>query len=400
MPEPAKYKVVVQFNQFGPYHIARMNGASNYLDITGIEIFEESAEYDWGQQGKSSAQFNWITLFAKKEKPDKNRIFRELQALLDKIKPDAVAINGWSETSAFAALHWCLQNNIPAIAMSESTAWDEERSPYKEWIKKQLVSCFAAGLAGGTPHKEYLAELGIPAQKIFIGYDVIDNNYFMERTAAARNNAESLRAKYNLPTRYFLASNRFIPKKNLFRLLEAYRDYRQVTTAEPWSLVLLGDGSLRPDLENTIRDFGLSAYVKMPGFCQYDELPVYYGLAKAFVHASTSEQWGLVVNEAMASGLPVIVSDKCGCAHDLVKNNQNGYTFNPYDAAELTKKMTNLAAAGTLASEMGARSQAIISEFTPDTFGKGLQQAVQAALKSSADSTFLHKQLIKLLSYK
>ena len=81
----------------------------------------------------------------------------------------------------------------------------------------------------------------------------------------------------------------------------------------------------------------------MPGFKQYDELPIYYGLAGAFIHASTTEQWGLVVNEAMAAGLPVIVSERCGCAPDLVENGRNGFTFDPYDVDALTHLMLKMA---------------------------------------------------------
>ncbi len=84
---------------------------------------------------------------------------------------------------------------------------------------------------------------------------------------------------------------------------------------EMWDLVLLGDGPLKPTLLKLISSLGLESCVHLPGFKQYDELPVYLGLAETFIHASTTEQWGLVVNEAMASGLPVLVSNRCGCAH-------------------------------------------------------------------------------------
>jgi glycosyltransferase involved in cell wall biosynthesis len=81
----------------------------------------------------------------------------------------------------------------------------------------------------------------------------------------------------------------------------------------PWDLVLLGDGPLKADLCRLIDDLRIRNRVLMPGFKQYEELPAYYALARAFVHASATEQWGLVVNEASASGLPVIVSNRCGC---------------------------------------------------------------------------------------
>src|SRR5207244_4064698 len=102
--------------------------------------------------------------------------------------------------------------------------------------------------------------------------------------------------------------------KNLPRLLEAFAGYRRLAGDAAWELVLLGDGPLRPELVALLKDLELDGHVLLPGFKQYDELPAYYGLAGAFIHASTTEQWGLVVNEAMASGLPVLVSDRCGCA--------------------------------------------------------------------------------------
>ena len=145
--------------------------------------------------------------------------------------------------------------------------------------------------------------------------------YFAEQAANVRaiwpkRSAHSL----GLPERYFLASARFVPKKNLLRLLEAYAGYRRRAGADAWHLVLLGDGELRGDIERRSALPDLAGAVILPGFRQYDELPAYYGLARAFVHASTTEQWGLVVNEAMAAGLPVLVSDRCGCAPDLVED--------------------------------------------------------------------------------
>src|SRR5207248_5879043 len=109
----------------------------------------------------------------------------------------------------------------------------------------------------------------------------------------------------------------------------------------PWDLVLLGDGPLRETLNTQLSTLNLHSHVHLPGFKRYDELPVYYALAKAFVHASTTEQWGLVVNEAVASGLPVIVSERCGCVPELV--NGNGFTFDPFAEHELAELLLRLA---------------------------------------------------------
>ena len=185
---------------------------------------------------------------------------------------------------------------------------------WREWLKRRIVRLFAAALVGGAPQAAYARELGMPEEAIFQGYDAVDNVYFAEQAARVRDMAEVERARLDLPVRFFLAASRFVAKKNLFRLLDAYAAYRQRAGAGAWHLVLLGDGALRAQIESRIVRLDLIGRVMLPGFKQYEELPAWYGLARAFVHASTTEQWGLVVNEAMASGLPVLVSERCGCA--------------------------------------------------------------------------------------
>jgi glycosyltransferase involved in cell wall biosynthesis len=121
----------------------------------------------------------------------------------------------------------------------------------------------------------------------------------------------------------------------------------------------------------------------MPGFKQYPELPNYYGLASAFVLPSISETWGLVVNEAMASGLPVLVSDRCGCAPDLVRDGTNGFTFDPYSVEEIASAMLRVwkMEDGEL-KRMGAESSRIIAAWGPERFVSGLELAVVKALES------------------
>jgi glycosyltransferase involved in cell wall biosynthesis len=148
-----------------------------------------------------------------------------------------------------------------------------------------------------------------------------------------------------------------------------------------WSLVILGDGVPRMRLESLCLRLGVKDAVVMPGFRDYDELPVFYGLAGAFIHASTTEQWGLVVNEALASRLPVIVSNRCGCAPELVEAGRNGFTFNPYETEELVGLMLQVASMTTdERASMGHVSGEIISRWTPDTFAVNLIKTVEAAL--------------------
>jgi len=157
----------------------------------------------------------------------------------------------------------------------------------------------------------------------------------------------------------------------------------------------LGDGPLREALNSQLSTLNLHAHVHLPGFKPYDELPVYYALAKAFVHASTTEQWGLVVNEAVASGLPVIVSERCGCVPELVRG--NGFTFDPIDERELPSRLLQIASlSDDERRSLGDASYRIAENFAPEHFGEGLEQAAKLALIHPRKASLLGRTLIKL----
>ncbi len=308
-------------------------------------------------------------------------LFREkVGDALDRFKPDAVAIPGWASREALAVLSWCLRRCCPAILMSETQAMDEKRVWWKEAVKRQLVGLYSSALVGGHRHADYLLELGLKSDSIFFGYDAVDNAYFEQGAQLCRGASEEWRHRLQLPENYFLASARFIPKKNLSTLLSSYAAYRDAAGAAAWDLVLLGDGPMRKELEMLRNRLGLECAVHLPGFQQYPLLPCYYALARAFVHASSTEQWGLVVNEAMAAGLPVIVSDQCGCSADLVRSGENGFVFDSKNSDALVFQMMRLTQLEGSLKAMGMRSQELIADWSPTRFGEGLLQAANRAV--------------------
>src|SRR6266513_799286 len=358
--------IAVVFHHIGPYHHARLNAAADRLSVTGIEWSAKG--YDaWGV-AEAPPRYQKISLFpeATDHYPARAKLRQTFCSALEHVNPDVLAVNGWNNFGSLAAANCCVERGIPMVVMSESAREDEPRTRWKEIIKRRIVDLYSAALVGGQRHVEYLVELGMPRERIFTGYDVVDNAFFEQRALEIRNanplQADEIRKKHALPENYFLASARFIEKKNLPILIRAYAEYRQRSSAfanqpsrkatagqeatadrevsgenAPWDLVLLGDGPMRDTLNTQLSTLNLHAHVHLPGFKPYDELPVYYGLAKAFVHASTTEQWGLVVNEAVASELPVIVSNRCGCVPELVQG--NGFTFDPFDEHELTARL-------------------------------------------------------------
>jgi glycosyltransferase involved in cell wall biosynthesis len=387
-PKPA---VAIVFHHIGPYHQARLNAAADRLSVTGIE-WSAKAYDSWGAP-ESSPRFDKLSLFpeATEKYPVKAKLRRAFWSLLEQAKPDVVAINGWNNFGSLIAVNCCLRRRIPMIVMSESARQDEPRTWWKEMIKRRIVDVYSAALVGGQRHVEYLVELGMPRERIFTGYDVVDNEYFRQNAQEVRSQKAEVRKQYGLRENYFLASARFIEKKNLPRLISAYAEYRRRSEVRnqksdvsekktPWDLVLLGDGPVKTDLCRLISDLRLHQHVQLPGFKPYDELPVYYALANAFVHASAAEQWGLVVNEAIASGLPVIVSDRCGCAPELV--NGNGFTFDPTNEHELAARLLEMT---SLSDEerkhLGDNSYRIAANFAPERFGEGLERAAGVAME-------------------
>jgi glycosyltransferase involved in cell wall biosynthesis len=382
---PAPVRVAVLFDRLGPYHWARLNAAGRLLRVAALEFFAESADYAWDKVVQSGA-FERVTLFPETDRGvgTVSEFKRRLAEAFAKVRPLAVAVPGWSECGALAALGWCQRHAVPAVVMSESTAGDEPRRWWREAVKRRLISWFSAGLVGGRLHADYLARLGMPADRIFQGYDAVDNEYFRTRADQARQRAAEVRQRLGLPERFFLASARFIEKKNLPNLMAAYAEYRESAGVAAWKLVLLGDGPLRAEIEARIAALALKDDVCLPGFKQYGELPEYYALAGAFVHASSSEQWGLVVNEAMAAGLPILVSERCGCAADLVEPGRNGFTFDPGNVGQIADLMQRVAGPGADPEAMGRASREIIARWSVGNFAVNLERAVNAALSSPA----------------
>jgi glycosyltransferase involved in cell wall biosynthesis len=309
----------------------------------------------------------------------------ELREQLQESRPDVVILKGYSFLDSLFALEWARERRVPIVVMSESHAGDFARVAWKEWLKRQLLQDVSAALVGGKPHARYMRSLGVPADRIFMGYDVVDNDHFRQGAERARAHETAERARLSLPARFLLASGRFIPKKDFSALVLAFALYREQAMRDShsaWDLVILGDGEERESLEKMRAELDLGNHLHLPGFRGYEDLPSYYGLADVFIHPSEREQWGLVVNEAMAAGLPVLVSNKCGCCEDLVLEGKTGYSFSPGDANLIAEKLKELWKDDTLRARMGRNAARRIEAFSPDAFAHGLEKACRRALES------------------
>jgi 1,2-diacylglycerol 3-alpha-glucosyltransferase len=315
------------------------------MEREGLPISTLCPEADWQRAGQ------W-------------KLARAVWKFLNDLSPSAVLVPGWATAPALAAALWAKLHAKRSILMSETTEGDYRRVWWKELPKRLTIrALFDRAIAGGKPHERYLLRLGIPAAQIARYYDVVDNRFYEAETDRARRSPE-LRQANALPERYFLYLGRLAPEKNLAECLRAFAAYR--ARGGRWSIVLVGDGPERRALEQYSRAAGLCREVIFAGLKSARETIPYYAFAGCFVLPSTREPWGLVVNEAMASGLPVIVSKRCGCAEDLVSDGANGYLFDPASPDQLAERMWAVSLVSDDAlRNMGRISREIVSGYSP-----------------------------------
>ncbi|BAY31553.1 glycosyl transferase, group 1 family protein [Nostoc carneum NIES-2107] len=382
--------IVVIFINVGSYHAARLRAAYSACQekgwqFTAIQVTDDTLEHPWGDLEREIT-FPLKTLLPKNDKSSyAEQAAAVLPSFLDNLQPSAVVIPGWGFPVSRAALSWCKRHQVPAILMSETKWDDEKRLWWKEKIKFWLlIGKFDAALVGGKLHRDYLIELGFPSDRIFLGYDAVDNDYFAKQAEIARfDPVETRRRNPQIPTKpYFIAVTRLLKRKNVFGLVQAFAAYhQQMGNERAWDLVICGSGEEEPEIRNFIMEQKLQDAVHLPGFIPYQNIGDWYGLANAFVHPALQEQWGLVLNEACAAGLPVLCSQTVGARYELIDHGRNGLLFDPESILDMTdalKAIHQMDANSRI--KMGRLSQEIVENFSPQVFADGLLKSIQASL--------------------
>jgi glycosyltransferase involved in cell wall biosynthesis len=372
-------RAVIVWVNFGPYLLARARALTRIEDIDAhfVELAPEERIRSW-KIARDALDFPLTTLTnTAYEQTPLTELVAELTHTLKSLDPDSVAVPSYSPLPMLATARWARSNGAASIMMFDSTEVDQQRRWWKERTKRWLVErYYDAGFVAGTASRNYLTRLGMQSDRIWEGYDTVDNDYFVGKSGDVSRRAVEYRERAALPERFLLYVGRLAAEKNLMRLLHAYRRYRDVQP-DGWKLVIVGDGPQRKELLKVARNLNLDDVV-WAGFVQVDELPVYYALSDGFILPSVSEPWGLVVNEAMACGLPVLVSDRCGAALDLVAQGKNGYTFDPLSVDEMAEQMVRLAGLDeTQRMAFGRASKEIIAAYTPRIWAENLADCIR-----------------------
>jgi glycosyltransferase involved in cell wall biosynthesis len=235
----------------------------------------------------------------------------------------------------------------------------------------------------GSQAREVLHSLGVPPQRLFDAPNAHDRDGLAAALAGCDTTAvrAAQRAALGCRERVALVAGRLVAAKGVRPLLIAWRSM-EASLRSDWTLLFVGDGPLRGEIEAAARA-AEPGEIACAGAIPSSGMADFYAGADLLVFPSLGDPWGLVVNEALACGVPALCSRLAGCADDLIRPGENGWLFDPTDAGDFSRTLTRALTAGDL-EEMGARGRHTAKRFAPEEMANGLRRAVTHATGLSA----------------
>jgi glycosyltransferase involved in cell wall biosynthesis len=301
---------------------------------------------------------------------------------------DAVWVHGWGHVALCQAVREAAALGLPVLLRGESLPNFQQsrtlRQKFLDAFRRRLFERVAGFLCVGARNHDFYTQFGVEKDRLFSMPYAVDNAFFQAACAKVRPQRESLRSSLGLlrgrPVILFAA--KFTTVKAPEELLSAFaRVYGGFAANSAPYLLFVGDGPLRGALEEGARPLGDA--VRFLGFRNQSELPALYDLCDVFALPSRFEPWGLVVNEAMNAGRPVIVSDRVGAAADLVEDGVNGFVYPSGDVDALASGLRQMLESPALLAKMGAGSLERITSWDFDADRRGLVEALSAVCKKS-----------------
>jgi 1,2-diacylglycerol 3-alpha-glucosyltransferase len=397
-----QFCLLLIWDNYADYHYSRLIAARNcptqkWWRVIGGELVGKSASHAWASKQSGRPEIVRLQSFAPKGVVQWVGFLARLLLMQYRIKPDVVFVPSyWPLRSAMTLLVTRLLGGS-AVMMNDSHAGTVRASGLGALCKLLLIKLFSAAFVAGRPQVRYFEQLGIPRAALFTGYDTIDGRCF---AAAARDDhfLAERHSRYRAPMSPILSLGRLIPKKNIATLIRAYAAVCNKMGADTPALVIVGEGEDRSVIGQLSAEFSLDVLlftgsedytdkrrcICLYPFCSNGDAAYYYERASVFVLASLYEEWGLVVNEAVACGTPVLVSNQAGCAEDLVIPGVNGFQFSPQDVSELAQKLYALVQDHELNTRLRAGAEQMLSCVEIEQFPKGLFAAARYALRFEA----------------
>jgi len=294
-------------------------------------------------------------------------------------KFDAFLVMGWYLKSFWQAIRACRKHGVPVMVRGDSqlgTPRSRLRQIAKEILYPRLLAQFDACLYVGQKSKEYLQYYGVPAECLFFSPHCVDNEAFSSRALAADRSLCRARFGIEPKQKAILFVGKLIDVKRPLDVIEALKILRGRGVNA--CCVIAGDGPLREQMEANANMWGVP--VVSLGFRNQSELPEIYVAADVMALSSGSETWGLVVNEALACGTPVVVSDAVGCAPDLVVEGKTGLVYPLGDAVALAVALQRVLAGPSSPAALRDR----IDAYSVPAAARGILDAVEGMARKKA----------------
>lgn len=334
--------------------------ASSSARIEKIELSQSVYQYRIGYEGRYE------------EAPRIKSALYVWQALND-LDPEVVMISGWCDAAAWTAWAWSRLHRRRRILWMESNEFDHPRTAWKEAIKRWFVGAFDCAHVYGTNNRNYLIKLGMHYSLIHIKRCVVD----VQRYIDADDIEPSSRSIV------LLYVGRLSAEKNLEFLIRSFAAVKQDRGTPRLILAFVGYGPLEASLRSQALELGIEDLIQFWGAAHQREMPAMYRRADALVLPSVSEPWGLVVLEGMCSGLPSIVSDRCGCAIDVVRP-ETGWIFSPFDGVALTCLMDRIShMRRDELRAMGASARSLASQYSPEHCTEIVLESIQHVIRKA-----------------
>ncbi len=291
----------------------------------------------------------------------------------------------WNTILFRRILSICQKTRRPLIYRGETVAAHWRQSTYwgktLGWIKNRVKkTCYPRFLkkidlflTTGTLSEQFLLEHGVAFDRLIRAPYCVDNEYFFRGVDRRKKSRElhCLREEINLPpeAKVVLYTGKLIPRKRPVDLIKAVKRLPRDLNAV---LVVVGDGILMKKIRKEAEG---DKRIHLVGFQNQKSIIKYYAMGDVFVLPSAHETWGLSVNEAMASGLPVIVSDGCTCARDLVVPGKTGYIYPLGNVDELTERLERLLSDEELRIKMAFNAREKVKHFSVETTTRAITKA-------------------------
>lgn len=372
-------KTVLITEIMSPYRIPVFNEIARRpkIKFTVFFLAETEPERFWRVE-KEKIKFNYEVLPSFRiSLPDRLPVFLNpsIASSLKKEDPDVVICGGYHHPSSFLALRYARKHRKRFLLWCESHSQSVRlNGPPFSWYRNYFMRSCDGFLVPGEKSLDFIKSFAVNGRGIWVAPNSVDNEFFSSRARPYRLRADEEKRRCGFPSKIILYVGRLIDSKGVQTLLEAVEN---IPSALDVGVILVGEGKDKKKYLEYCRSHRLKN-VFFEGFKQQDELPLYYGVADLIVLPSFREEWGLVLNEAAAGGLPLIGTEVSGAAYDLIEDGKTGFLIPPRNSEVLKNKILQLLENARLKESMGLHAKEKADQYSPSRSAEGFLAAILA----------------------